>query len=110
MNIVASLCSTGEVWYTVNCGKNNSQTFGLFLVKLCEHLYSLDINWRKSNVFVLDNAAYHRSEATRRLMDQLRIPVLYLGPYHFRMAPVEMLFNYVKSRYLNPLRSKIGTW
>ena len=110
MNIVASLCSTGEVWYTVNCGKNNSQTFGLFLVKLCEHLDSLDINWRKSNVFVLDNAAYHRSEATRRLMDQLRIPVLYLGPYHFRMAPVEMLFNYVKNRDLNPLRSKTGAW
>ena len=24
VNIVASLCSTGEVWYTINCGKNNS--------------------------------------------------------------------------------------
>jgi transposase len=55
---------------------------------------------------MLDNANYHRGVAIQKVMDQLRTPVLYLGPYHFRMAPVEMLFNYVKSRDLNPLRSK----
>ena len=31
------------------------------------------------------------------LYEALKVPVLYLGPYHFRMAPVEMTFNYVKS-------------
>ena len=38
------------------------------------------------------------------------MPVLYLGPYHFGMAPVEMLFNYIKSRDLNPLGSKVRSW
>ena len=104
------MCSTGEVWYTVNCGKTNSETFSLYLVKLCAHLDSLDVHWRKTTVIMLDNAAYHRGVATQKVMDQLKIPVLYLGPYHFRMAPVEMLFNYVKSRDLNPLRSQIRAW
>jgi hypothetical protein len=31
------------------------------------------------------------------LYEALKVPVLFLGPYHFRMAPVEMAFNYVKS-------------
>jgi hypothetical protein len=43
-------------------------------------------------------------------MDELRLPVLYLGPYHFRLAPVEMLFNYVKNHDLNPLHSTLVTW
>ena len=106
INIIAAMCSSGEVWYTVNCGKTNSDTFSLFLVKLCEHLDSTDVYWRKKTVLMLDNANYHRGVAIQKVMDQLRTPVLYLGPYHFRMAPVEMLFNYVKSRDLNPLRSK----
>ena len=104
------MCSTGEIWYTVNCGKTNSETFSLYLVKVCAHLDSLDLHWRKTTIFMLDNAAYHRGVATQKVMDQLKIPVLYLGPYHFRMAPVEMLFNYVKSRDLNPLRSQIRAW
>ena len=33
--------------------------------------------------------------------------VLFLGPYHFRMVPVEMLFNYIKSHDLNPLRTRL---
>ena len=110
VNIIAAMCSTGEIWYTANCGKTNSETFCFFLLKLCGHLDSLDIHWRKNTVIMLDNAAYHRGVETQKVMDQLRLPVLYLGPYHFRMAPVEMLFNYVKCRDLNPLRSHVRAW
>jgi hypothetical protein len=38
------------------------------------------------------------------------VPVLFLGPYHFRLAPVEMLFSYIKGRDLNPLGSKVVSW
>ena len=64
VNIIAAMCSTGEIWYTVNCGKTNSETFSLYLVKLCAHLDSLDLYWRKTTVLMLDNAAYHRGVAT----------------------------------------------
>ena len=53
---------------------------------------------------------YNRGVATQNVIDQLILPVLYLGPYHFRMAPVEMLFNFVKCRDLNPLRSQVRAW
>ena len=104
------MCSTGEVWYTANRGITNSDTFCLFVVKLVEHLDSLEREWRKRTVLMLDNANYHRSDNTQRVMKQLHVPVLYLGPYHFRMAPVEMLFNYIKGRDLNPLSSKVRSW
>ena len=49
---------------------------------------------------MMDNAVFHRAKLTLPLYDQLKVPVLFLGPYHFRMAPVEMAFNYIKSHEL----------
>jgi len=61
VNLVAALCSTGELMYTINIGKTNRFTFGFFLSKLCSHLDSEDPNWRLKTVILLDNASYHRS-------------------------------------------------
>jgi len=55
---------------------------------------------------MMDNAPYHRSVLVREHMKSLRLPVLFLGPYHFRMAPVEMVFNFIKNHDLNPLGTK----
>jgi transposase len=55
---------------------------------------------------MMDNAPYHRGVGVREQMKALKLPVLFLGPYHFRMAPVEMVFNFIKSHDLNPLGTK----
>jgi hypothetical protein len=39
----------------------------------------------------------------------MRLPILYLGPYHFKLAPVEMVFNFIKNRDLNPLKSSVSS-
>jgi transposase len=79
------------------------------MMKLCEHLNTVDRNWRKSTVIMLDNAPYHRSIAVKSKLQELRIPLMYLGPYQFKMAPIELFFSFIKSKDLNPLRSKIPT-
>ena len=38
VNVIAALCSTGELLYTINVGNTNTYTFGFFLSKLCIHL------------------------------------------------------------------------
>jgi transposase len=58
---------------------------------------------------MIDNAPYHRSKATREFLENLSIPVLFLGPYQFNMAPVEKLFAYLKNRDMNPLMQKSFT-
>lgn len=109
VNLIAALTSTGEFLYTANCGKTNGPTFGFFLMKLCEHFDAEDHHWRKSTIFMVDNAGYHRGTVARDIIEKLRLPVLYMGPYHFRMAPVEMAFNYIKGHDLNPFRSGVGS-
>ena len=107
VNLIAALTSDGEVLYTVNIGKTNSYTFGFFLTKLTSYLDAQDAQWRKTTVIMVDNANYHRGVPTLHQIESLKLPVLFLGPYHFRMAPVEMLFNYIKSHDLNPLRTRL---
>lgn len=107
INFICGLASTGEVFYTVNFGKTNSDSFGWFIIKMVEFLDGQDIDWRSNTVIMVDNAQYHRSEATKKLIVNMKVPLMFLGPYQFRVAPVEMIFNYVKQQQLNPLHSKL---
>ncbi len=109
INIICALASTGDVSYTVNSGKTNSDTFAWFIVKMVEHLDSADRHWRSNTVFMVDNAQYHRSESMKQIISKLNIPWMFMGPYQFRVAPVEMVFNYVKQHPLNPLHSRISS-
>ena len=62
VNFICALASSGEVCYTLNLGKTNSDSFGLFMVKMVEYLDGLDDEWRKKTVIMVDNAQYHRSD------------------------------------------------
>ena len=64
------------------------------------------INWRDTSTLLLDNASIHRAKDSLETYDDLGLPVMFLAPYSFKMAPVEKLFSYVKNRDLNPLVAK----
>jgi DDE superfamily endonuclease len=102
INLIAVVSNRGEFFYTVNQGVTNSYTLGHFLIKLVEHMNSVDKDWRKESIVMLDNAQYHRGAVTTEIFKNLDLPVLYLGPYHFKMAPVEMMFSHIKRYSLNP--------
>jgi hypothetical protein len=103
ISMIAAISSKGRVFFAVNQGKTNAHTFSLFLVGLCHALDGEDRNWRKEVTFLLDNAPYHRAAASFALYEALGLPLMFLGPYSFKMAPVEKLFSFVKNRDLNPL-------
>jgi DDE superfamily endonuclease len=107
VNIIAGVSNTGSLYYTINKGKTNSFSFLLFVMKLCYHLNEGNINWRKDTIIMLDNASYHRSNFVRQKLERFKIPIIYMGPYQFKMAPVELFFSYIKSKDLNPLKSKL---
>lgn len=58
---------------------------------------------------MVDNAGYHRSAYIRDKINLIKVPLMYLGPYHFKMAPIEIFFSFMKSHDLNPLKSKLTT-
>ena len=105
LNIIAAISSTGNLYYTVNRGMNNSETILVFILKVIRQLDLTDPEWRSHTVFMLDNAPYHRSATLLDRLKELKLQVMYLGPYQFNMAPVEKLFSILKQRDLNPFKS-----
>jgi hypothetical protein len=65
-------------------------------------------NWRYNTVVLLDNAPYHTSTATMRILNFLEIPVCFTGAHSYSAAPCELLFAAFKSRDINPSRVAIG--
>jgi hypothetical protein len=104
--MIAAITSQGFTFFSINQGKSTSLTFSLFLTGLCKALDSRVINWRSTSTLLLDNASIHRARDTLQTYDELGLPVMFLAPYSFKMAPVEKLFSFVKNRDLNPLVMK----
>ena len=73
----------------------------LFLGRLLVILAKEDPSWRDRTVFLLDGASYHKSEATRKFLDNLGIRVMISAPYSFAAAPVELFFAYFKKGNIN---------
>ena len=106
MNLIIGVASTGELFYTVNHGRTNQTTFIYFLCKLVQVLDSQDLKWRSNTVILIDNAPYHRSRQIVSRYIDLKLPLMFLGPYHFKLAPAELMYSWIKNRDLNPLNTR----
>ena len=56
---------------------------------------------------MLDNAPYHRSKYLMANYERMKMPIMFLGPYHFGMAPIELMFSYIKQYDINFMRTAI---
>ena len=84
----------------------NPYTILYFLLKLVEYLDCKDKHWRSNLVILLDNAKYHKSKLMIELYQRINLPVKFLRPYHYKMAPIEIFFSYIKNRYLNIIKTR----
>ena len=76
----------------------------MFFRFLVERLDQADSYWRTKTVILLDGAPYHTSNVTLSILEELRIPVMYLGPHSYDAAPCELFFAWFKSDDINPNR------
>ena len=80
----------------------------IYLVELVKMLDEEDVRWREDTVIMWDNASYHSNPRTKRLLERLRIPLMFLGPYSYDMAPAELLFAKLKTADLHPGEIAVG--
>lgn len=116
ISVIACLDSNGEIFYSLVQGNTNDKIMEIFIQKLVKRLDSIEKQWRKSMVLLFDNAAYHRSSATMKVLEDHQIPVCFTGPNSYAackypsldynlllcIAPVELLFAALKNGNINP--------
>jgi hypothetical protein len=56
INIMAVINNKGSFFYSINRGKNNANMIKWFLLKLSNHMNSVDKAWRLNTIIMLDNA------------------------------------------------------
>ena len=68
----------------------------MFLTKLVAKLTSEDINWKSKTILLMDNASYHHDEMVLNQLKLQGVDIIFLGPYSFSAAPIELFFSALK--------------
>ena len=69
---------------------------------LVKKLDKLNRQWREKTVILLDGASYHNSKTTIQVFEEHKIPVMFLGPHSYNVAPCELYFAWFKKAEINP--------
>ena len=109
VSLIMAVSNKGDIYFTSNRGMNNGMTILLFLQKLTAELDAKDAGWSEYTTLLLDNAPYHKGHIFSENIEHMYLPLAYLGPYQFKMAPFELVFAYIKKFDLNPSGKKAGT-
>ena len=80
----------------------------IYLVELVRMLDAEDKNWRRDTIIFWDNATYHTCQRTKCMLETLKVPLMFLGVYSYKMAPSELLFARIKTSDLLPDGVKVG--
>ena len=102
VTMIAALDTLGNVYLTLTQANSNNKTMEIYFHQLCAKLDKERPEWRKDSIVVTDNACYHNSASTLRVLKDLRVPVLFFGPHSYDLAACELFFAFIKSTHLNP--------
>lgn len=80
----------------------------LFLRYLLRQLDQETPGWEETSIILLDNASWHSSEVMKRRLANMKLPIIYSGPYSYSVAPAESAFAALKFGDLNPQRLPTG--
>lgn len=108
ISMIAALDTSGAVYLSLLQANSNSGVMEIFLRQLVVQLDKKRKGWRRDTVIILDNARYHWSKATTKILRALYIPVLYTGPHSYAGAPIELWFASFKSGDINPRKVATG--
>ena len=56
----------------------------------------IDKGWRETHLLQLDNASIHTGRASKQIMADLEVPVIYTAPGSFMCSPIERVFGFIK--------------
>lgn len=108
ISIIAGLDTKGNIYYSLIQSNTNVKIIEIFLQHLVKKLDAEQPAWRRSTVLLLDNASYHTSGSTQKVLKDLQIPCLYTGPNSYLACPIELLFASLKADDINPRKVPTG--
>jgi len=106
--MVVGLDTLGNAYLSVYQCNSNAAMMRIFFLDLIKVLDRQRPDWRNNTVLLLDGAKYHKEATVLQLMEELRVPVCFLGPYSYLTAIAEAYFAWYKQVDLNPRHLPTG--
>ena len=106
--MIAGIDTLGKVYLSLIQANSNGSIIEIFFSSLCNKLDKERPRWRRDTVIMMDNAPYHTSHATRKVLEKFQVPVLFTGPHSYDIPPCELLFAAFKDRDINPRHIPTG--
>ena len=95
--MISAFFSNGEFLLSVYKSTINADIFCNFISIIKYWCRSNNIDIKEKIIVVLDNASYHSWKQTVEFLQANKIKTHFLPPYSPTLAPVEILFKYLKS-------------
>ncbi len=108
ISMMAGMDTMGHVYLSLYQSNTNNKMIEIFLLSLVKKLDKEREAWRADTVLLWDNAPYHTSTSTLKVLKDLKIPILFTGPYSYDASPCELWFAHFKRQDVNPRRVKLG--
>ena len=89
--ILSSVRYNGETVYTVYQGGTTSDKFADYLKN------TLAPTLHKDDIVIMDNMRTHHSKEVKKIIEELKINVVYLPPYSPDFNPIEKMWSKIKS-------------
>ena len=108
ISMLVGVDTLGHVYLSLYQSNSNNKLMEIVLMNLVKKLDQERKNWREDTVIFWDNAKYHASSSTLRVMKELKIPCFFTGPYSYDASPCELWFAHFKRADINPRHVKTG--
>ena len=102
LSLILAVDTLGHCYASITQSTTNSRMFKMYLTHLAKSLDKDRPGWREDTILLLDGATYHTCDETLVHMKQLQLPVMFLGPASYNVAPCELMFAHLKAVHLNP--------
>ena len=100
--MIVGVDSLGNSYVTLTQCNSNSGVMQIYFMALVKKLDKVRPGWRENTIILLDGASYHNSRPTIQVFERLRIPVMFLAPHSYNVAPCELYFAWFKAEDINP--------
>jgi len=97
ISMITGLDTLGNIYLSLTQSNSNSKVMEIFFRQLVLKLNKDRLDWRENTIVILDNASYHSTSSVIKLLESLRIPVIFSGPHSYDTAVCELIFAMFKS-------------
>ena len=108
VTMIVALDTRGQVYLSLLQSNSNAPIMKIFFHSMVKKLDAERPEWRSDTVILLDNATYHTSKSTLKMLAELDVPLLFTGPHSYSASPIELLFAAFKATDINPRRMPTG--